>query len=367
MTRKERIIRMLNLEKVDRIPLLGGFFVSGKHYQGITDISEDLFFEEPAKYAIAAYRELDVDGLILLRLPSRISGHLEYRGMTKENFYSYKKRYNSPVDVLAYVESLPSPEEELKNFDAQSWQDNLVKNMKDMQRRTGEIVWMPTQWDIVHPSFELYNTFGYENYMQFLALYPEAAGDFFSKGVEVKRSISSIIVEVYKKLDAVPLIHIGTDICGKNGPVASPEFLRKHYFPYVRRSLEPIVEAGFSTVWHADGYITPLIDDILDCGIKGFQGFQWEYDVRLEEIVNKRTKSGEKLTIFAGPSVTTTLPFGSKEDVRKEVEYIIDTAKDSCALFFLPPNDVLPDIPLANLIEAHRHAVNYSREVMGKG
>ncbi|MBC8232129.1 hypothetical protein H8E77_21495 [bacterium] len=52
MTRKERIIRMLNLEKVDRIPLLGGFLVSGKHYQRITNISEDLFFEEPDKYAI---------------------------------------------------------------------------------------------------------------------------------------------------------------------------------------------------------------------------------------------------------------------------------------------------------------------------
>lgn len=44
--------------------------------------------------------------------------------------------------------------------------------------------------------------------------------------------------------------------------------------------------------------------------------------LNLEEIVNKRTIDGEKLTIFAGPSVTQTLPFGSKEDVRKEIEYI---------------------------------------------
>ena len=30
---RERIIRMLRLEQVDRIPLLGGFLVSGKHYR----------------------------------------------------------------------------------------------------------------------------------------------------------------------------------------------------------------------------------------------------------------------------------------------------------------------------------------------
>jgi hypothetical protein len=315
MTKKERIIRMLNLEEVDHVPLLGGFLVSGKHYQGITGISEDMFFEEPVKHAISAYRELDVDGLILLRLPSRMEGHLEYRGITKESFYSYKQRYNSPEDVLAYVESLPSKEETLRNFDARSWRDNLVKSMKGMQQRLGEMVWMPTQWDVVHPSFERYNTFGYENYMQFLALYPEAADKLFSLEVEVKRRISSIIVEVYKEMDAIPLVHIGTDICGKNGPVVSPEFLKKYFFPHVRRSLVPLVEAGFSTVWHADGYISPIIDDILACGISGLQGFQWEYGVKLEEIVNKRTNSGEKLTIFAGPSVTTTLPFGSKEDV----------------------------------------------------
>jgi len=120
MTRKERIIRMMNFENPDRPPILGGFIVCGKHYQDITSISEDRFFTEPSKYAILAYHELEVDGLILLRLPPGKEGHFQYRGMTKDNFHSYKQRYNSPEDVLAYVESLPSPQEALKNFDAQS-------------------------------------------------------------------------------------------------------------------------------------------------------------------------------------------------------------------------------------------------------
>ena len=233
-----------------------------------------------------------------------------------------------------------------------------------MQKKLGDIVWMPTRWEVVHPGFEWYNTFGYENYMQFLALYPQAADKLFASEVEVKRCISAIIVEVYNELSAVPLIHLGTDICGKNGPVASPEFLRKYFFPHVRKSLEPLVEAGFSTVWHADGYIMPIIDDILACGISGLQGFQWEYGVKLEEIVQKRTNRGKKLTIFASPSVTSTLPFESKENVRKEIEYIIDVAKDSCALFILAANDILPDTPVENLIEFHRHAVRYGREAM---
>jgi len=56
-------------------------------------------------------------------------------------------------------------------------------------------------------------------------------------------------------------------------------------------------------------YIMPIVDELLHCGVSGFQGFQWEYGVRLEELVSKRTTSGEKLTLFAGPSVAATLRF----------------------------------------------------------
>ncbi|MEK7395754.1 MAG: hypothetical protein AAB116_02345 [Candidatus Poribacteria bacterium] len=75
--------------------------------------------------------------------------------------------------------------------------------------------------------------------------------------------------------------------------------------------------------------------------------------------MEKRTSNSEKLTIMAGSSVTVTLPFGTKEDVRNEIEYIIDITKDKCALFYLPANDILPDTSVENLIEAYHHAMNY--------
>ncbi len=365
MTKKERILRTLNFEKPDRIPLLGGFIADGPRYQAIANISKEVFWEDPAKYIAMAYHKLDVDGLILLRLPPPgKEGHNQYREVSEEDFFSHQGKFDSAEDVLKYVEALPSPQQTLKDFDADQWRKDFVADLKKMQQIVGDIVWMPTQWDVVHPSFELYNVFGYQNYMEFLGLYPDAADKFFGFEVEVKRCISSIVVDVYKELDMVPLIHIGTDICGKNGPVARPASLKKYFFPHVKRSLEPLHEAGFKTVWHSDGVIMPILDDLLECGISGFQGFQWEYGIKLEEIVKRRTKNGEKLIIFAGPSVTSTLPYGSVEDVRREIEYIIDTAAESCALFILPSNDVLPDVPVENLVELHRHAVNYSREIM---
>jgi hypothetical protein len=67
------------------------------------------------------------------------------------------------------------------------------------------------------------------------------------------------------------------------------------------------------------------------------------------------------MTIFARLSVTTTLPFGTVAGVRQDIERIIDTLVDECALFILPANNILPDCPVENIVAMHRHAVEYSR------
>ena len=172
----------------------------------------------------------------------------------------------------------------------------------------------------------------------------------------MKRRIAEIVVGAWAELGLPKLAFIGTDICGKNGPVVSPAFLREHYWPHVRHAIEPLVEAGFHLVWHADGVIGPIVDDILACGVAGFQGFQWEYGVRLEDLVAKRTVRGEPLTIFAGPSTSSTLPFGTPADVRREIETILDVASDQCRLFILPGNDILPDTPTEHVVAFHRRA-----------
>ena len=140
---------MMKVEKPNRVPLLGGWINSDTIYQDISGVTEETFWENSTKYALQVYRSLSIDGLVGLAVPS---GKGLYRGgMTKESFYSYKQRFNSPEDVLVYVESLPSKEEALKNFDAQTWRENLVQSIKGMQEKVGDMVWMPTLWNEVNP------------------------------------------------------------------------------------------------------------------------------------------------------------------------------------------------------------------------
>jgi len=358
MNKRERLLATLNFEKPDRVALLGGWILGDQQHQAIVGIPEEEYWNDPARYVIEAHREVGVDGMIALHVPSKPG---EYRGgLTKEIFESYHERYASPEDVLSYVQALPPPAEAARQFDSEAWRDEFKNQILSLQSEMGNMVYLPTLWGIIHPEFEWYWEFGYENYLMFMQLYPEGAYKFFAGLAGVARRKAEVVAALYEEMDMVPLTLIGTDICGSGGPMVSPKVLRQIYFPHVRYALEPVHDVGIRTVWHSDGDIRPIVQDILDCGVTGFQGFQVEYGVDLAEIARHRTVSGQKLTVFAGPSSATTLPFGTVEDVRRDVEHIIDSLASECALFILPANNILPDCPVENVIEMYQYAAKYS-------
>jgi uroporphyrinogen decarboxylase len=152
----------------------------------------------------------------------------------------------------------------------------------------------------------------------------------------------------------------GEDICTQRGPMVSPEFLRKEYFPRLEYVWEPLLDAGAKLVWHCDGDWRPLLDDVLACGVGGLQGFQRECGMELEWIVDRRTRDGDPLLIFGPMQVTTTLPFGTPQEVAAEVQRAMAVCRDKASLVFFTSNTINPDVPLEN-IQAFWGAVLESR------
>lgn len=358
MTHRERILATLAFEQRDRVALLGGWLLGDRLQQHFAGVDADTYWQNPAHYAVAAERNLGVDAMIGLHVP-RWPG--EYRGdETRESFEAYKARYQSPEDVAAFVRELPSAEQALRQFDADAWREHLLADILTKRDLMGDVVYLPTLWEVVHPRFEWYPSFGYENFLMFLLLYPREAEHLFASQVEVCRKRAEIVVDLYRELDVPRLTLVGADITGRDGPLVSPEVLARCYFPACRRALEPLVQADFRMVWHSDGRIGPLVDLILGTGVSGFQGFQFEYGVDVADIGRRRTLSGERLTIWAGLSTAAVLRFSSPEEVRRDTEALIDTLAGQCALFILPGNNILPDCPAENVAAMYHHAAEYS-------
>jgi uroporphyrinogen decarboxylase len=132
------------------------------------------------------------------------------------------------------------------------------------------------------------------------------------------------------------------------GLLVRPETLDRLWLPHFARCLAPVLDAGLRLIWHCDGNLMALVPRLLEVGLHGFQGFQYEHGMDYARICRMRTRDGAPLIILAGVSVTRTLPYGTPDDVRRELRWLVD-AGPPVGLFLGASSSITPGVPWANL------------------
>jgi uroporphyrinogen decarboxylase len=97
---------------------------------------------------------------------------------------------------------------------------------------------------------------------------------------------------------------------------------------------------------HSDGNITDVMDDLVEIGFDIINPVQPECMNPVE--VKKRW--GDRITIHGGISIQRTLPFGTPQQVKAEVEELIRQCGYNGGLVVFPSNVIQPDTPTENII-----------------
>ena len=337
----ERALRTLRFEVTDCVPTFGGWVVSAGFFEYVTGRH---FWDAPRSVAMEAYRKLGVDMVFQgLYLPADTE---EWRTHTSE-VLDGASRFRSADDVVAYVESLPEPDRLEREFDFEGQLQSIQDAYLTFQEELGSDILCLPSCDVTR--FTWYMQFGYESYLSALALYPETMQRLFRYSAEEARLLNRVRVELVSQEQLPPFFFTGQDICGNRGPMVSPDLLRSLYFPAVQHALGPLVEIDADIIWHSDGYILPILDDLIGCGISGFQGFQERSGYTIGEIARRQVRTGRKPILLAGLRVDTVLPFGSVDDVKREIERIIRDAGEGGGLVIGTANTAGPDCPSENL------------------
>ena len=349
----ERAVRTLHLENTDCVATWGGYIVSPSFFEYVTGKG---FWDDPRSVAIEAYRKLEVDIVVqCMYLPATPQ---EWRTHTTEVIHGAEE-FKSAEDTVAYIESLPELDTLKMEFDFEDQIESIGNAYLKFQVELGSDIFCLPTCEIA--KFTWYIEFGYESYLMAIALYPQAMQELFEYAAEQARLANMVRAELVKEKKLPPFFFTGHDICGSRGPMVSPKTLRSIYFPNLRRSLEPLVEIGAEIIWHSDGYIIPIVDDLIACGVSGFQGFQEECGFDIGDIAKRRVRSGRKPLLLAGLSVDKVLPAGTVTDVEEEVERIIETVSAGGGLAIGTANTAGPDCPDENLEAIYRHTHQYGR------
>lgn len=315
MTRKDRVIRALRYEAVDRMPVAGGFVRHPAFLADAAGVTVEKFREAPRQTAISAFKHLGVDAIIGLILPDPASA-------TCSQFEHQKQdAFQSPEQVRDYAAALPPPEEASAAFDADAVAAQYLQTVSGGQAECGDVLWLPNGIHLNCVVFDHCQRFGYENYVMALTLYPEVMERLFAYDAERAFLTNRAVADVTRKHNLIPVVWTGSDSCDNRGPFIKPELMDEIYFPHLRRALSPLREAGITIIWHSDGYITPIAASLLSAGVDGFQGLQEQIETRvaIADLDALRTGSGHRPVFVGSVSSTATLPFGTARDVRSEV------------------------------------------------
>jgi len=128
---------------------------------------------------------------------------------------------------------------------------------------------------------------------------------------------------------------------------------------------EPFVDAGVRMIYHCDGDVNPFPQDFLDLGFSGFQGFQYECGMDVYELRKLKPTLGEVPLIFGGLSVARTLPWGTPDDVRREVDYLVDATDGGRGLFLFTSNVTGYEVPPENISAGYRRVKERAFGVRG--
>ena len=135
---------------------------------------------------------------------------------------------------------------------------------------------------------------------------------------------------------------IGDDWGSQKSLLISPEAWRKLFKPAYKQIIDRIRSNGKLVFVHSDGYILDLYKDWIELGVSAINSQVWCMGV---DAVAKETHG--KITCWGELSRQSTLPFGTPEDILREVAEMKE--KLSCNGGLIGQCEVGCDVPLINI------------------
>ncbi len=362
MTGRDIALATLHRERVPYPCYTQGFVTGSTFYSEVTGRD---YWSDPEGCFVEMVKRVGANIIIQWYYPGEEQRRLE-QGLIMHQPHTHEQAgFRTPEDVLRSLEQPPDDDAAIiRDFNheaaARAYADEL-KRQQDLFGDACLVISHFGQADFMGG----YNAWGYENYLTAAALDPALMRRYYHHSALWGRLFNEALVLAVEKYSLPPFAYTGQDICGANGPLMSPAMLREIYFPELKWCLEPAVAGGLRLIWHCDGNIMPILEDLMDLGIAGLQGFEEEHGVDYGRLCGLQDLSGHPLIILGCVSVTTTLPFGTPEDVRQSVERSFTLAGPGRGHILSTTSSTLPETPLENIHAYFDHARAFGREFLG--
>ena len=114
---------------------------------------------------------------------------------------------------------------------------------------------------------------------------------------------------------AVGMSFHADDLSGKNGPLVHPDHYNQYVFPCYKKMADMAKAVDKPMVYHTDGKIDMVIEDLLATGIDGWH----PVEKQAHDINEIKAKYGQRIALVGNIDLQYTLTKGTPEEVDEEV------------------------------------------------
>jgi uroporphyrinogen decarboxylase len=134
------------------------------------------------------------------------------------------------------------------------------------------------------------------------------------------------------------------DLAFKTGLLVSPQVLRAHLFPWMKKISQLCVKRGIPFIYHSDGKLDQVMDDLLDCGINALHPIE----PQAMDIRELKRKYGGRICLVGNLDLEYTLTRGSPQEVATETLALIRDVGPAGGYCVSSSNSIPSYVPFAN-------------------
>jgi hypothetical protein len=361
MTPRERIERVMNLEVPDRVPVGDGLF---QHWEFIDHYCKT---KQRGKWTLEeicrAVGNSKVD--YAFDLAPSLDPRTEQRFgltyvITEWTEVVVDRPFRSTDEARPWVKEMitkvkRSDPESMWSFAGNSgiWglgQGDYREDFRKKQGWLGETILMhtgsPAQLDTCYMmlGFDIFSYMLADDYWLLVEWFDEL----------IKHEIGR--VQKCADYELSPLACVFCDIASKQNLLLSPQFLRDEYFPRLKMLIDEWHNHGIKVIYHSEGDITPVLQDIIDAGADGINPL--EPDI-LD--VKRLREDFPDLIFWGGIDNNELLCRGTVEEVEQAVKDLVQNTGGNGKLLLGSSGQVHPANKLENVLAMFEFGRKYGR------
>jgi uroporphyrinogen decarboxylase len=329
-------------------------------YWGTAEVTDRLRKELDCASERALWERLGIDKLVLLgpthRLATEDTWHIQ----------SLWSIWHVEVTNISYGEGLGTYEEAVSNplgkaetaadVERFDWPDPMLFDVDGMRAKCEAWHGYPILGGCYEPFYLYCRLRGMEQALTDLAVNPAVAGAALERIYYFHESVIRRTLEAAKGL--IDLIYVAEDLGTQATLLMSPASFRRFLKPWMRKMIDLAHSFGVKVMHHDDGAIRPLLPELIEIGIDVLNPIQWRCAGMGREELER--DFGKLVVFHGGVDNQHTLPFGTPDDVKREVAENIRIFRQGKGYVVAPCHNLQPNTPTANILALYDAVHEYA-------